>query len=312
MRVLITGVTGFAGRWLARELAKDRQIELYGVSRSRPQPGELPKKLHFIQADLSRPAAVRKALQQARPDRIHHLAGQASVSRSWKNPSQTVKDNVRASQVLLDGLARLGLRPSLHLAGSAEVYGRQRRARIRETDRPSPRNPYARSKLAQERVFIQYARRHGLPLVITRAFNHIGPGQKGYFVLPDFSQQIVRAEKGEIPPVLKTGNTAAIRDFTDVRDVVRAYSLAIKTNRGLCVYNVASGRARTIGELVRKLARASRVDIRVVREMKRVRPEDLPRLVGDASLLRRQTGWRPKISLDQTLRDTLRDWRQKN
>lgn len=311
MRVLITGASGFAGRWLARELARDKKLALYGISRSKPEAGALPKRLRFFRCDLNDGPALRRALRRIRPERIHHLAGQASVSQSWKDPASTARENVAAARTLLASLRALKLRPAVHVAGSAEVYGRQKRARIRETDRPKPRNPYALSKLEQEKLFSAYAEREGAPVVVTRAFNHGGPGQKERFALSDFARQIARIEKGGAAE-LRVGNLSAVRDFADVRDVVRAYRRAIETAEGSAVYNVATGRARTLESVVRSMARLSRVPVRVLRDPSRMRGVDLPRLVGDASKLRRETGWKPAIPLEKTLRDTLDYWRKRS
>lgn len=313
MRVLITGVSGFAGRWLARELARDRRLRLFGLSRSRPAAGTLPKRLRFLSCDLGDRAAAVRALKIARPDRIHHLAGQASVSLSWKNPAATRRENVAATRNLLSAIRACGLRPSIHLAGSAEVYGRQTRARIRETDRPAPLNPYARSKYEQEKLLLDYAKKQGVALVITRAFNHAGPGQKERFALSDFARQIAGLEarrRNAGTAVLWVGNTSAVRDFTDVRDVVRAYRKTIETAKGTTVYNVATGRGRSLNSVVRALAALSRVKVRIRRDPSRARAVDLPRLVGDPSKICRETGWKARVPLERTLRDTLDYWRK--
>lgn len=305
MRVLITGASGFAGRWLARELARDRSLRLFGLARALPDPQTLPAQMKLYRCDLNDTRRLEAVLRRIRPDRIHHLAGQASVSLSWKDPAGTRRDIVGATRSLLNALRRAGLRPAIHLAGSAEVYGRQRARRIAETAVPRPRNPYAAAKLLQEKQLQAYARKTGAPVVITRAFNHVGPGQSVRFALSDFAGQIARLEKGGERSALKTGNLSAVRDFADVRDVVRAYVLALKTAEGVCVYNVATGRGRTLGSVVRRMASLSRVPVRIVRDPARVRAEDLPRLVGDPSKIRRCLGWSPRMTLERTLLDIL-------
>jgi len=214
---------------------------------------------------------------------------------------------------LLDEIVRLGINPRILLAGSAEEYGKvtPEQIPIRETNPLNPSSPYGASKAAVSLLFKQYCTKFGLPVLYVRAFNHIGPGQAPGFVTVDFAKQIAEIEAGKREPVMKVGNLEARRDFTDVRDVVGAYWILIREGSPGEVYNVASGTAPAIKEILEILLQKASVKIEVLKDQTRMRPSDVPILLGDIAKIKAKTGWEPTISLDRSLEDILNYWRQK-
>jgi len=323
MRVLITGAGGFVGGHLAAFLAslsanpsiEQPAIELHGTilkSEARPTLTNLGMVLH--QVDLCDPDAVRKVLNEVRPDRIYHLAGQAYVPVSFERPWDTFETNIRAPLNLLQSIRGLNLTETrILVVGSAEVYGIVRPDQMPLTEETpfAPTSPYSVSKIAQDMLALQYYLSYQVHTVRVRSFNHIGPGQSDRFAIAAFASQIARIELGQAEPVVYVGDLSAERDFTDVRDVVRAYYLTLEHGTPGAVYNVCSGRAYPIRMVLDRLINLSIRPVAVEIDPKRLRPVDIPRLLGDCSLLNRETGWQPSIALDQTLSDILDDWRQR-
>jgi len=265
--------------------------------------------LRTVPCDLTAPGDVAKVLDAERPDRVFHLAGAAVVGTSWAERADVLRTNLEGTYQLLEGL-RARPTPCL-LVSSGEVYGAvpERDQPIREDQLLSPLSPYALSKACQEMYARYYAQAEGLPLVVVRAFNHVGPRQGPGFVWSDIARQVAAIERGASPPVLEIGTVTTRRDFTDVRDMVRAYWLALEHGRPGETYNAASGTPTAIREILDGfLALASR-PIEVRPSPARVRPVDLPLLSGDARRLTTLTGWRPRIPLRQSLTDVLADWR---
>jgi GDP-4-dehydro-6-deoxy-D-mannose reductase len=267
--------------------------------------------LHTV--DLAERDGVLALIEDVRPDRVFHLAAQASVARSWDDPGATLSNNVVAQANLLQALIDLEQRPRVLVVGSADVYGR-----VRPEDVPvgeeaplRPVNPYAVSKIAQEYLGYQYYLSHDLHVVRVRPFNHIGPRQNTGFVVPDFSRQIALIEAGQQAPELRVGNLSAQRDFTDVRDMVAAYHLALEHGRAGEVYNLGSGRPVPIREILDRLLAQSRATVRVEIDPSRMRPSDVPVIVADCQRFERDTGWHPACDIDETLRDVLADWRER-
>jgi GDP-4-dehydro-6-deoxy-D-mannose reductase len=264
-----------------------------------------------VEADLTEPAAAAAVVEEVRPEGILHLAGQSSVHLSWLDPAGTLRTNVLGIVHLLDAVRRLGLRPPVLVVGSAEEYGPvgSEEMPIREETPLRPASPYAVSKVAQGALALLYGPAGGLRIVLTRTFHHTGPGRGEAFAESSFARQIAEIEAGRRPPVLRVGNLEAVRDFADVRDVVRAYWRLLDKGEGGVVYNVCSGRGRRIRDLLDTLLAASgaRVEVRV--DPERLRPSDVPVQVGDPSRLRAATGWEPRIPLERTLLDLLDDWR---
>lgn len=316
MRALITGIAGFAGSHLAEHLVALGGMEVYGAL----SPWRMGQRLlPFLPAarlyhlDLNDADAVTQVLDAVRPQLIYHLAAQASIPRAWEDPAGTLASNVVMQANLLQAMVALRLEAAMLVVGSADEYGR-----VQPEDLPvdeetplRPVNPYAVSKVAQDYLGLQYHLSHGLHIVRVRPFNHLGPRQQPGFVAPDFCQQIARIEAGLQPPVIKVGNLSAQRDFTDVRDIVRGYHLALTRGQPGQVYNLGASRAVAIQELLDGLLAECRVPVRVEPDPARLRPSDIAVIVSDCRRIREAVGWAPTIPLAQSLRDALDDWRQR-
>ncbi len=265
----------------------------------------------ILEADLTDPAAALAVVEEVRPDRIIHLAGQASVHLSWLDPAGTLRTNVLGIVHLLDAVRSRGLQPPVLVVGSAEEYGPvgPEEMPIREETPLRPASPYAVSKVAQGALALLYGPAGGLRVVLTRTFHHTGPGRGEAFAESSFARQIAEIEAGRQPPVLKVGNLEAVRDFADVRDVVRAYWMLLEKGASGAAYNVCSGRGRRIRDLLDLLLAASSAKVEVRVDPERLRPSDVPAQVGDPSRLRAATGWEPRVPLERTLLDLLDDWR---
>lgn len=309
MRLLITGVGGFVGRHLAHTLARETDWELWGWAR-RPVDG-LPDRLQVAQVDLRDPEAVRQGLARLSPEGIIHLAAQSDVGESWRDPWGTFETNVRGTLNLLEGIRALGLWPRVLIVTSNEVYGliRPEEVPIREDQPFRPANPYGVSKAAQDWLAALYAAAYAMPVIRARPFNHIGPGQDPRFVVPSFARQIAWIEAGLQEPVLRVGNLEAQRDFTDVRDVVRAYRLLLERGEPGEVYNIGSGRPRAIREVLETLLAMTPARVRVEVDPQRLRPVEIPVSAADIARIRERLGWQPTIPLEQSLRDVLEEWR---
>jgi GDP-4-dehydro-6-deoxy-D-mannose reductase len=316
MRVLITGVTGFVGSHLADSLVARGDCELFGTYRwrSRMENVEhLRGRITLVECDLKDGGAVRRMLAGVRPDRVFHLAAQSYVPASWMSPGETISANVTCQLNLFEAIRESGLAARVHVAGSSEEYGLVRKDElpIREDNPLRPLSPYAVSKVTQDYLAYQYWMSHRLHTVRTRGFNHTGPRRGDVFVTSNFARQIAEVEKGLREPVILVGNLEAIRDFTDVRDMVRAYWLALDRGEPGEVYNVCSGRGYTIRnvlDILRGLAQ-TKVDVRP--DPGRLRPSDVEVLVGDCTRFQRLCGWRPTIPLEVCLKDLLDYWRQR-
>lgn len=273
------------------------------------QPGA--GRLRLVWADLREPHAVRVLLDEVRPDSIFHLAAQAAVPASYEDPWETLETNVRSQLNVLEAVRRAVRAVTVLVVGSSEEYGAPAPDELPQTEASllRPGTPYAVSKVAQDLMGLQYHLSYGMSVVRVRPFNHTGPGQSDRFVVPAFAAQIARIEAGHQEPVLRVGNLEALRDFSDVRDIVRAYHLALTQGEPGEVYNLASGRPRAIRELLDVLLRYSSAAIRVEPDPARTRPLDVLVAYGSAEKFRQRTGWEPRIPLDQTLQDTLDYWR---
>jgi GDP-4-dehydro-6-deoxy-D-mannose reductase len=308
LRVLITGATGFVGRHLIKYLLDTLPgVEIHGTTIT-PEAASSVMQAHRI--DLRDEAAVRLLLEQVQPEHIYHLAALASPRRSFDAPWETLENNIRAQLNLILACLQLNIKPRLLVISSAEVYATLDTPLTEDTPF-NPTNPYGVSKIAQDMLALQYYQSHHLPILRARPFNHIGPGQGMGFVAPDFATQIARIEAGKQEPILEVGNLAARRDFTDVRDVVRAYHLIAEGGQPGEVYNIASGSARSIQELLDTLLSLSPQKIEVRVNPARFMPIDVPIKQGDASRLYHATGWLPVISFEQTLLDILNECRQR-
>jgi GDP-4-dehydro-6-deoxy-D-mannose reductase len=289
---------------------------VFGVARNAPtgEPFDrLAERLTWRHVDLNEGPAVRDLLAEVRPDWILHLAAQASVARAWADPAETLTNNITAQLNLLQAVVALGLHPRILVVSSSDVYGRVRPEDLPvDEDTPlRPVNPYAVSKIAQEYLGYQYHLSHRLDVIRMRPFNHIGPGQGTGFAVPDFASQIAAIEAGRQEPVLRVGDLTARRDFTDVRDVVRGYELALRRGEAGGIYNLGSGRSYAVGDILQRLLSQSRVAIRVEPDLRRLRPSDVPEVVCDSRRFAELTGWAPQYDLDHTLRDVLAYWRRR-
>ena len=308
-KALIIGGAGFVGKHLAAHL----HGEGYAVSVTK-LPFENPDLPYadVYDLDILQAEAVAELLTSLQPDCLFHLAAQASAALSWQKPALTVDINVKGAVNVLEAVRSLEKRPRVLLIGSSEEYGKVSEAEcpIAETQEARPGNIYAATKVCQEMIGRLYAEAYGMDVMATRSFNHVGPGQLPIFVVSDFCRQAALIEAGQQEAVIRVGNLAAKRDFTDVRDVVRAYALLMEKGQRGEIYNVGTGRALAVQEILDEILRLSTAEIRVERDEKRFRPLDAPLNVADVTKLRCATGWEPQIDLRQTLRDTLDYWRK--
>jgi len=316
MKALITGITGFAGSHLAEYLlAEQPGVEVFGTYRWRSRMDNvehLVDRVTLLEGDLRDYTSLHAALSKSRPDYIFHLAAQSFVPASWSAPSETLTTNVAGETNLFEAVRALGLDPVIQIACSSEQYGLvlPSEVPIKETNPLRPLSPYAVSKVAQDYLGYQYFQSYGMKVVRTRGFNHTGPRRGQVFVTSNFCSQVAAIELGLQEPVIRVGNIDAIRDFTDVRDMVRAYWLAVTRAKPGEVYNIASGQGITIRALLDRILALSSVQVRIEVDPARLRPSDVEILIGDSSKFRADTGWEPRIPFDQTVADLLDYWRE--
>ena len=314
MRILITGATGFVGTHLRRYLLAQTDWQLVGTVYPEKPPDPLdPEREQLLALDLRDAEAVRAVLETHQPEGIIHLAAQSHVPTSYKDPWNTLENNIRGQLNLFEGCIAIQHQPRILIIGSGEEYGRARPEELPLTeDHPlRPENPYSVSKVAQDVMGYQYFISFGLPVIRVRPFNHIGPGQSPRFVLPAFASQVASIEAGHQEPVMRVGNLEPARDFTDVRDVVRAYRQALTRGHPGEVYNIASGVPHTVQSLVDELLALARVAIRVEIDPQRYRPADVPVIYGSAEKMLQDTGWATEIPFEQSIQDVLTEWRGK-
>ncbi len=341
MRVLITGITGMAGSHLAEYIqAEHPQVAVYGTFRWRSRMENLEPlrragrvdlvegrysdgqalrdeakrgRVTLLYCELTDAGAVEHLVAAVQPDRIFHLAAQSFVQESFDEPASTFHINVQSQINLMEAIRRHGTQTRMHVAGSSEEYGlvHPDEVPMKETNPLRPLSPYAVSKVAQDKLAWQYFKSYGLHLVVTRGFNHTGPRRGHVFFDSTFAKQIAEIEAGLLPPVVKHGDLTTKRDLSDVRDIVRAYWLALESAEPGESYNVGSGRTHTIGEMLDILLSFAQVKIRKEEDPARLRPSDVPILWADPSKFRAATGWEPRIPFEKTLRDVLDYWRER-
>lgn len=310
MKALIIGAAGFVGKYLLAHLSETYPWQLYATKLSQED-------IQFDHATILNLNILEKedilhTLKEIQPDYIFHLAAQSSVALSWKKPALTVDINIKGCLNLLDAIREADLSPKILLIGSGEEYGHisSENIPVSEGTLPRPGNIYAATKVCQNMIGSIYAQAYHMDVMLVRAFNHIGPEQAPAFVVSDFCRQVAEIEKGNSEPVIRVGNLSAKRDFTDVRDVVRAYGLLIQHGQAGETYNIGSGHAIAIQELLDRILQLSNSNITVETDVNKLRPVDVPIIEADISKLQACISWKPEIPLDQTLLETLNYWRQ--
>ncbi len=313
-RILITGATGFVGPHLTTHLKKSGYSQFWGTTRKTLSsvPDAL-KGVALLTGDLMRPETVDHFIMEANPDWLIHLAGHAEVSNSWATPTSTLTTNVFPLIHILDAIRKQGKKTRVLVIGSSEEYGHVNPAEspLHENTPLRPVSPYAVSKVAQDMTGYQYFMTYGIPVLRTRSFNHTGPGRQPQYAVSNFCRQIARIELKKQSPVIKVGNLSAERDYLDVRDVVQAYRLLLEKGTPGEVYNVCSDTSRSLQSIVEDLTRLATTRVSFEVDPTRLRPSDSPRICGDSKRLRKATGWTPAIPFEQTLRELLAYWREK-
>jgi GDP-4-dehydro-6-deoxy-D-mannose reductase len=312
MCILITGINGFVGGHLAELLVQQDEHAIWGVSRSGSLVlPHLRDDVRIQQADLCDAAAVRRVVAHVQPRIIFHLAGQAFVPESFHDPAQTLMTNILAQLHIFQALIDLRQECRVLVVSSNEVYGmvRPEDVPLDEAAPLQPASPYGVSKASQDLLALQYHLSHGLDVVRVRPFNHIGPRQNERFVAASFAQQVAQIEQGHLPPIIRVGDLSAQRDFTDVRDMVRAYWLAVQHANAGEVYNLGSGQPVAVQHVLDLLLDASPNQIDVQPDPARMRPVNVPLVACNAQRFQVRTGWRPDIPLAQTIHDILEYWR---
>lgn len=313
MRVLVTGIAGFVGAWLAEYLLTLPDVTVDGtVHRHDRRIRHLQDRLTLHRGDLRNAVWVDEVIRTVQPNYLIHLAAWSDVGGSWQQPWVSYELNIQCQLNLLEAIRRSAPACRTLVVASNEVYGlvRPEDVPIDEETPFRPNSPYGVSKIAQDMMALQYWHNYQLPLVRVRSFNHIGPGQSEDFVASAFARQIAEIEAGHREPILRVGNLDAVRDFTDVRDVVRAYWLAVCGGEAGQVYNVGSGEGRPVRWILDQLLACTQIPIEIQQDPNRLRPSDVPISVCDNRRLVAATGWLPEIDLRQTLREILDGWRR--
>jgi len=317
MKVLITGITGFAGSHLADYVLENHpDVEVFGIVRWRSRMDNIlhiQDKITSVEADLKDMGSLKKCLADIKPDRIFHLAAQSFVPASWTSPAETFAINSIGQINLFEAILSLNLTPRIQIACSSEEYGQvySDEVPMKETNELRPLSPYAVSKVAQDLLGYQYFKSYGMYVVRTRGFNHTGPRRGDVFICSNFAKQIAEIEKGIREPWLHVGNLEAKRDFTDVRDMVQAYWLSLEKCEPGDVYNLGTGKFYSMSKVVEMLVSMSDVAIETHVDPKRLRPSDVEILLSDSTKFRSATGWEPKIPFRQSLEDLLNYWRER-
>ncbi len=314
-KALITGITGFAGSHLAELLLKEG-YEVYGTTRPRSKTDNIDgikNKLKLQDADMMDSHSLYSIFVDVKPDYVFHLAAQSFVQTSWASPATTMEMNVVGSVHLFEAIRRAQINPVIQIACSSEEYGlvKPDEIPIKETNPLRPLSPYAVSKVAMDYLGYQYFQSYKMRIIRTRGFNHTGPRRGEVFVTSNFARQIAEIEKGKREPIIEVGNLEAKRDWTDVRDMVKAYLLAVQKGESGEVYNICSGKAVRIGDMLDMLLKMSKVKVKIKEDPARLRPSDVTILLGDPGKFKKATGWEPKIPFEKTIEDLLNYWRER-
>ena len=311
MKSLIIGGAGFVGAYLIRHLRDEKNRDVFVTKM--PHETITEDGIRVYDLNILDKDAICTLLEEVQPDEIFHLAAQSSVAVSWKNPALTVDVNVKGGVNVLDAVRETCPNARVLLIGSGEEYGhvKSEEMPIVEENAVRPGNIYAATKVCQNLLGAIYAEAYNMDVMMVRAFNHIGPNQIPQFVVADFCKQVADIEAGRQEPVMKVGNLSARRDFTDVRDVVRAYGMIIEKGTAGETYNVGSGHAIAIQEILDKILEESTAEISVEKDPSKFRPVDVPVIEANTNKLREATGWEPQIPLTQTIKETVNYWRNK-
>lgn len=309
MKAMIIGGAGFVGAYLTRHLHDDLKWEV--VVTKMPQE-QIEANAKVVDLNILESDKVVSLLQEEQPDYIFHLAAQSSVAVSWKNPGLTVDVNIKGAVNVLEAVRIMEKPARVLLIGSGEEYGHilPEESPIKETNHVRPGNIYAATKACQNMLGAIYAEAYQMDVMMVRAFNHIGPNQAPIFVVADFCKQVAEMEAGMREPVMQVGNLSAKRDFTDVRDVVRAYGLLVQYGKAGETYNVGSGQAIAIEQILQMIVSKSALDIQIEIDPEKLRPVDVPIIEANTQKLVQMTGWKREISLEQTIQETLDYWRK--
>jgi GDP-4-dehydro-6-deoxy-D-mannose reductase len=314
MKALITGISGFAGSHLA-EFLIEKGYEVFGTFFDKSTFSNLNgfvNKIKVYRCDIRNYDALKNVIEDVKPNEIYHLAAISFAPTSLKDPKLTFDTNLYGTLNLYQAIIDLKINPMILFVGSADEYGivNENDLPIKEECPLNPMNLYSISKASTDFLSLAYFKYYYLKIIRVRPFNHIGPRQSPDFVCSSFAKQIAEVEKGLREPIIKVGNLEAKRDFTDVRDMVRGYWLALDKGEPGEVYNICSERAIQIKGLLNHLLELSSRKVEIMKDPKRIRPSDNPILQGDSSKFRRRSGWKPEIPLDKTLKDILEYWRK--
>lgn len=306
MRALITGFNGFVGGYLSN-LLLDKGFEVFGADRA---SGNSTERARLFKVDITNKKDASNLIKESKPDYIFHLAAITSVGACEENPSLAREVNVGGTENLLFTCVKHGINPRILITSSAHVYGIPKHLPIDEKHPVNPVNAYGKSKLEQENISLEYFRKHRLNVLISRSFNHIGPAQKTDFVCADFAKQIAEIEKGLKKPEISVGDLSPVRDFTDVRDIVRAYLLLLEKGIPGEIYNIGSGRGYSIKEMLDMLLSKTDKEIKIKGDKARFRKSEIPSLIANNKKFSSLTGWKPKFSIEESLSGILDYWRR--
>ncbi len=315
-KVIITGIAGFVGSHLAELLLSKGEYEIYGLTRPRTKKDYIEgiiNDLHLEDADLMDSHSLYATISRIKPDYIFHLAAQSFVPTSWASPTATLEVNIVGSANLFEAVKQVGINPVIQIACSSEEYGlvHENEVPIKETNPLRPLSPYAVSKVGMDYLGYQYFESYGMRIIRTRGFNHTGPRRGDTFAESTFAKQIAMIEKGKQDPIIHVGNLDARRDYTDVRDMVRGYLLAVEKCEPGEVYNICTGKDIKIGDMLKLLLSFSKVKVDIKPDPARMRPSDVPILLGDNSKFVAKTGWSAEVPFEKTMEDLLNFWRER-
>lgn len=313
-RILITGIAGFVGKHLLHYLSQIPGLNILGIDMQQLKDvpaGPTGAPYSYLTVDMLDSQALFQAVAAFRPEGIIHLASSSSVAYSWQEPVASFRNNTNIFLNLADVVRSLGLKCRILSVGSSEEYGivDNKDLPLREDAPVNPVSPYAVARVTQDLLSRVYVNGYGQDIIITRSFNHTGPGQSTRFFIPSAASQIMhqKNEKKNGPLIIRAGDMSIIRDFTDVRDVVRAYWLLMNEGRTGQVYNVCSGNGFSLKEVIDMMARIAGTEVRVETDFKLIRPADNPVIIGSNKKIHHETGWKPEIPLEQSLKDVLDD-----